>query len=53
MMNYLNSDHYFSPMMNGIHHNQSNVELQLGNMNYSDGKREMDLLELVSSAQFF
>jgi myb proto-oncogene protein len=53
MMNYLNSDHYFSPIMNGIHHNQSNVELQLGNMNYSDGKREMDLLELVSSAQFF
>ncbi|GAU27728.1 hypothetical protein TSUD_126740 [Trifolium subterraneum] len=53
MMNYLNSDHYFSPMLNGIHHNQSNVELQLGNMNYSDGKREMDLLELVSSAQFF
>ncbi|CAJ2640259.1 unnamed protein product [Trifolium pratense] len=46
MMNYLNSDHYFSPMLNGIHHNQSNV-------NYSDGKREMDLLELVSSAQFF
>ncbi|XP_004500264.1 transcription factor MYB64-like [Cicer arietinum] len=47
MMNYLNSDHYVSPMMN-------NVELQLGSMNCSsNGKREMDLLDLVSSTHFF
>jgi len=52
MMNYLNSDHYLSPMLNGIQ-NQNNVELHLGNMNFSEGKREMDLLELVSSAQFY
>ncbi|GAU34124.1 hypothetical protein TSUD_66030 [Trifolium subterraneum] len=53
MMNYHNFDHYLPPMLNGNHQNQSNVELQLGNMNYSDGKREMNLLELISSAQFF
>lgn len=52
MMNYLNSDHYLPPMLNGIQ-NQNNVELHLGNMNFSEGKREMDLLELVSSAQFY
>ena len=52
MMNYLNSDLYLSPMLNGIQ-NQNNVELHLGNMNFSEGKREMDLLELVSSAQFY
>ncbi|CAI8596856.1 unnamed protein product [Vicia faba] len=38
---------YISPMLNGIQ-NENNIELQLGNMNLSDG-----MLEIVSSAQFF
>ncbi|KAJ1441857.1 SANT/Myb domain [Sesbania bispinosa] len=58
----INSDHvYLSHLLNGTATSSlcynygiqyQNMDLQLGDQNSSDGKKEMDLIELVCSAQF-
>ncbi|KAJ1381801.1 SANT/Myb domain [Sesbania bispinosa] len=59
----INSDHvYLSHLLNGTATSSlcynygiqyQNMDLQLEDQNSSDGKKEMDLIELVYSAQFF
>lgn len=61
-INYLDSDPYLSHLLNGTAASSTlccnygiqnqNLDLQLGGQDFSESKREMDLMELVCSAQF-